>query len=252
MGCHFLLQGIVLAQGLNLCLLCLLFFTIVPPGLLAVPQIDDTHSSFGSLQWSCRLLFTRNTPPANADMTPSLTFRSLLKRHLLSEALLDASYKIPSPCTLAFPLLPSLYSPPRQARLTFSVLLIYCLSGHPPPPEALGLVQPGVLFGPLRSSVSVTEGEGLQSLRMCSCNKHTEAWTHGPPTCLRGKESASQFRSCGFHPWVRKIPWRKKSQPTPVFLPGKLLDRAAWRSIVPEVTKSRTPLSTAQAKWTYA
>ena len=24
-----------------------------------------------------------------------------------------------------------------------------------------------------------------------------------------------------FNPWVRKIPWRKKWQPTPVFLPGK-------------------------------
>ena len=25
----------------------------------------------------------------------------------------------------------------------------------------------------------------------------------------------------GFYPWVRKIPWRRKWQPTPVFLPGK-------------------------------
>ena len=25
----------------------------------------------------------------------------------------------------------------------------------------------------------------------------------------------------GFSPWVRKIPWRRKWQPTPVFLPGK-------------------------------
>ena len=24
-----------------------------------------------------------------------------------------------------------------------------------------------------------------------------------------------------FDPWVRKIPWRRKWQPTPVFLPGK-------------------------------
>ena len=24
----------------------------------------------------------------------------------------------------------------------------------------------------------------------------------------------------GFHPWVGKIPWRRKWQPTPVFLPG--------------------------------
>ena len=25
----------------------------------------------------------------------------------------------------------------------------------------------------------------------------------------------------GFSPWVRKIPWRRKWQPTPVFLPGE-------------------------------
>ena len=28
-------------------------------------------------------------------------------------------------------------------------------------------------------------------------------------------------RRRGFHPWVRKIPWRRKWQPTPVFLPAK-------------------------------
>ena len=39
-----------------------------------------------------------------------------------------------------------------------------------------------------------------------------------------GKEPACQCRRCrrhGFDPWVRKIPWRRKQQPTPVFLPGK-------------------------------
>ena len=28
-------------------------------------------------------------------------------------------------------------------------------------------------------------------------------------------------RRCGFDPWVGKISWRRKGQPTPVFLPGK-------------------------------
>ena len=28
-------------------------------------------------------------------------------------------------------------------------------------------------------------------------------------------------RTCRFDPWVRKIPCRRKWQPTPVFLPGK-------------------------------
>ena len=33
--------------------------------------------------------------------------------------------------------------------------------------------------------------------------------------------SCLQCRRPGFHPWVGKIPWRRKWQPTPVFLPGK-------------------------------
>ena len=39
-----------------------------------------------------------------------------------------------------------------------------------------------------------------------------------------GKEPACQCRgckSCGFSPWVRKIPWRRTWQLTPVFLPGE-------------------------------
>ena len=31
-----------------------------------------------------------------------------------------------------------------------------------------------------------------------------------------------QCRRLGFNPWVRKIPWRRKWQPPPVFLPGKI------------------------------
>ena len=36
-----------------------------------------------------------------------------------------------------------------------------------------------------------------------------------------GKEFACQCRRLGFDPWARKIPWRRKWQPTPVFLLGK-------------------------------
>ena len=38
------------------------------------------------------------------------------------------------------------------------------------------------------------------------------------------EESTCQWRRhrrCRFDPWVEKIPWRRKWQPTPVFLPGK-------------------------------
>ena len=43
----------------------------------------------------------------------------------------------------------------------------------------------------------------------------------GLPGWLSFKISTCQCRRHGFHPWVRKIRWRRKWQPTPVFLPGK-------------------------------
>ena len=33
--------------------------------------------------------------------------------------------------------------------------------------------------------------------------------------------NAGEAREHGFNPWVCKIPWRRKQQSTPVFLPGK-------------------------------
>ena len=43
----------------------------------------------------------------------------------------------------------------------------------------------------------------------------------GFPRWLSDKESACQCKRHGFDPWVRKIPWRRKWQPSPVSLPGK-------------------------------
>ena len=38
-------------------------------------------------------------------------------------------------------------------------------------------------------------------------------------TLITDKESSCQPRRHGFSPWVRQIPWRRKQQPTLVFLP---------------------------------
>ena len=52
------------------------------------------------------------------------------------------------------------------------------------------------------------------------------------------------IRPPAFNPWSKKIPWRRKWQPAPVFLPGKSpLDRGAWQTTVHGVAKSRTWLS---------
>ena len=54
--------------------------------------------------------------------------------------------------------------------------------------------------------------------------------------------NAGRCKRCGFDPWVEKIPWRRKWQPTPVFLPGESMDRGAWRATVHGVTQSWTRL----------
>ena len=42
-------------------------------------------------------------------------------------------------------------------------------------------------------------------------------------------KSLPAVQETGFDPWVGKIPWRRKWQPTPVFLPGEF---HGWRSLV--------------------
>jgi len=41
------------------------------------------------------------------------------------------------------------------------------------------------------------------------------------PRWLSGKESTCPCRRCGFDPWIGKMPWRRKWQPIPIFLPGE-------------------------------
>ena len=43
----------------------------------------------------------------------------------------------------------------------------------------------------------------------------------GLPWWLSSKVPTCQCRKCRFNPWVGKMPWRRKWQLTPVFLPGK-------------------------------
>ena len=46
------------------------------------------------------------------------------------------------------------------------------------------------------------------------------------------KESSCQCRRCRFDLWVRKIPWRRKWLPTPVFLLRKSPGQGAWWATV--------------------
>ena len=57
---------------------------------------------------------------------------------------------------------------------------------------------------------------------------------HMLPRWLSGKESTCKYQRLRFNPWVGEIPWSKKWQPTPVFLPGyshgqsSLADYSSW------------------------
>ena len=68
----------------------------------------------------------------------------------------------------------------------------------------------------------------LQILYVYICTLYTcyvyilYAYVMRLPRWHGGKESTCQCRRLEFDPWVRKIPWNRKWQPTPVFLPGKL------------------------------
>ena len=65
----------------------------------------------------------------------------------------------------------------------------------------------------------------LQQLPLCSLLRSsalldfTYKWEL--PCWLRWLRICLQCRRPGFDPWVRKIPWRRKWQNTPAFLPGK-------------------------------
>ena len=52
--------------------------------------------------------------------------------------------------------------------------------------------------------------------------------------------NAEDIRDSRFNPWVRKIPWRRKWQPTPVFLPGISHRQRSLVATVHRVTKSQT------------
>ena len=62
----------------------------------------------------------------------------------------------------------------------------------------------------------------------------------GLPRCLGGKESTwkcRRHRRRRFSPWVRKIPWSRKWQSTPVFLPGKFHGQWSLEGYSPQACK---------------
>ena len=79
-------------------------------------------------------------------------------------------------------------------------------------------------------------------LKLRTVNHKLAQWLAAEiPRWLSGKESACQcrrHRRSRFDPWVGKIPWRRKWQPTPVFLPGKFHEHRSLAGYTHEVAES--------------
>ena len=68
------------------------------------------------------------------------------------------------------------------------------------------------------------------------CRLSNPWWVRGEGICL-------QCARPGFDPWVGKIPWRRKRQPTPAPLPGESHGRRSLWAVAHRVAKSQTRLS---------
>ena len=104
-----------------------------------------------------------------------------------------------------------------------SCLLSPALSGSPLPMLKYHLIREALVATsatPPDSSTAILLPRLIFFLCKSYCITHTHTHTH-TPWWLSGKESACQCRRRRFDLWIRKIPWRRKWQPTPVFLPGK-------------------------------
>ena len=76
---------------------------------------------------------------------------------------------------------------------------------------------------------------------------HTHIYALGAGQCgfpggSVGKESACNAGDLG-DPWIGKIPWRRKWQPTPVFLPGKSHGQSSLQGYNPWGHRNLTLLS---------
>ena len=76
----------------------------------------------------------------------------------------------------------------------------------------------------------------------------------GLPRWHSGKESACQcrrYKRCGFDPRVRKIPWSRKWQPAPVFLPGKFHEQRRLVGYSPWIHKESMAVHISHGSFTF-
>ena len=119
-------------------------------------------------------------------------------------------------------LLGTLWTIAHQAPLSMGFSRQECWNGLPcPPPRDLPHpgIKPRSLMSPaLADRFFTTRPPGKPHFLL---SRNGSGDFPGGPS---GKEPACQCRSqkrLRFHPWMEKIPWRRKWQPTPAILPGE-------------------------------
>ena len=90
--------------------------------------------------------------------------------------------------------------------------------------EEMGQMMKDLPIQPFNAYVLVTVSKSYIKL----CEQDRYGFIHACQ-CRRHKRH-------GFNPWVGKIPWRKKWQPTPVFLPGE----SPWTEELGELQSMRS------------
>ena len=86
-------------------------------------------------------------------------------------------------------------------------------------------------------SVGLTGLISLLSERLSRVFCSTTVWKYKFFGIQPSLKICLKFRRPGFNSWVNKMTWRRKQQPTPVFLPGESHGRGAWWAIVHGVAK---------------
>ena len=96
-----------------------------------------------------------------------------------------------------------------------------------PENQGAGCVSSGPSLKTQEPAASMPEGRRGWTSSCCRERRCPSSAFSGLPWWLRGWCVCLQCGRPGFNPQVRKIPWRRKWQPTPVLLPGKF---HGWRS----------------------
>ena len=92
-------------------------------------------------------------------------------------------------------------------------------------------------------------------LLLCTWFMSIDTFTQGFPGGSVVSRLWLQCRRHRFNPWIKKIPWRRKWKPTPVFLPGKshgqksLVGYSPWgcKRIIHDLATKQTDLHIIQA-----